>query len=236
MGRNHGARQQKRVAKQKAKRAEKRAGLERAQSSDPTVRLQRADQWPVVETWAGTGLWKQGIGYLSIARQEAEGSWVFAVFLVDVQCLGVKDAFWKAGTPREFREMLHKLEETQAMERISPASLAKIVQGAVEFAQSFGFKPQADYHHAKRLLEGIDPAACTQEFTFGRDGKPFYVSGPFETVEQARVIAERVKEAGGHYIVSISGPAEKELVEDFDLEDIELEDFEEDFEERGEDR
>jgi hypothetical protein len=98
MAKKHGARQQKRVAKQKAKRLAKRSLLLRRESKDPTIRLQGAEKWPVVQAHVGSELWDEGIGYLAIARQGADGQFVFAVFLVDVYCLGVKNAFWRTGT------------------------------------------------------------------------------------------------------------------------------------------
>jgi hypothetical protein len=42
---------------------------------------------------------------LLIARRESGGRLVLAVFLVDAHCLGAKDAFWKAGTQRDFDEL-----------------------------------------------------------------------------------------------------------------------------------
>ena len=53
MAKNHGAKQQKRVAKQKAKRSAKRTLLHRLTSKDPTIRLQQAEKWPVVEARLG---------------------------------------------------------------------------------------------------------------------------------------------------------------------------------------
>ena len=69
MAKDHGARQQKRIAKQKAKRSAKRSLLQRLTSKDPTTRLQRAESWPVVEALVATTLWKEGIGSLAIARR-----------------------------------------------------------------------------------------------------------------------------------------------------------------------
>lgn len=214
MARNHGARQQKKVAKQKAKRSEKRSDLVRRTSNDPTVRLQRAEKWPVVHALVGPDLWKDGIGYLAIARQEAEGRLVFGVYLVDVYCLGVKNAFWKAGTNGDFREMIQNMEQSQVMSPISPACLVKIIKGSVDYAHSFGFRPHPDFHHAAMLLDGIDPSTCLQEFTFGRDGKPFYIQGPDESPEMARAILERIHAAGGHYIVQVPESGLEELVVD----------------------
>jgi hypothetical protein len=219
MAKDHGARQQKRLAKQKAKRLEKRSILARLSSKDPTIRLQRAERWPVVESMAGAKLWKDGIGYLAIARREAEGRLVFAVFLVDVYCLGVKNAFWQEGESGDFKDLIQKMETTQPMRPISAACLVKIVKGAVEYARSFGFPPHPDYRHAATLLAGIDTATCTQEFTFGRDGKPFYIQGPHESPAQARAISERIAGAGGHYLFELADPGSPELADsedDFD--------------------
>jgi hypothetical protein len=180
-------------------------------------------------------LWKRGIGSLLIARQESEGWLVFGVFLVDVYCLGVKNAFWKAGGPKDLQELLQRMDESQEMVPIEPACLVKIVTGAVEYAQSFGVAPHHDYHHAALLFEGIDPATCPKEFTFGKDGKPFYVQGPNESPAQAEAIMRRIVAAGGHFL--IGGPAGS--MGDFtDLDDEELEeleDFDEDEEEEESD-
>ena len=100
------------------------------------------------------------------------------------------------------------MEETQTMSAIAPACLVKIVTGAVEYAQSFGFPPHRDYRHASMLLAGIDPSTCPEQFTFGRAGKPFYVQGPNESSAQAAAIMQRVQEAGGHFLVAIPGSQE----------------------------
>jgi hypothetical protein len=205
MAKNHGAKDQKRAAKQKAKRLAKRSVLLQRGSKDPTIRLQRAEKWSVVQALVGDKLWADGIGYTLIARRDTEGRLVVAVFLVDVYCLGVKDAFWRAGTTADVEELVRKMETTGTMSPIAPACLAKIVAGAVEYAQSFGFSPHPDFRHASKLLAGIDPSTCPSEFKFGRDGKPFYIQGPHETFAEAAAILQRVQDAGGHYIASLSG-------------------------------
>ena len=93
MAKNHSARQQKRMAKHKAKRTVKRSLWSRLNSTDPAIRLQNVEKLTVVQTLMGSRLWDDGIGHLTIARQESTGGVIFAVFLVDVYCLGVKNAF-----------------------------------------------------------------------------------------------------------------------------------------------
>jgi hypothetical protein len=214
MAKNHGARQQKRIAKQKAKRSAKRSLLFRRTSKDPTIRLQRARSWPVVQALVGSALWDDGIGYLAIARQESEGQLVFAGFLVDVYCLGVKNAFWDEGSREDFEDLIRQMGATQDMRPITPACLAKTVKGAVEYAKSFGFPPHPDYRHASTLLEGIDPSTCPDQFTFGQDGKPFYIQGPNESPAQAAAITQRVRDAGGHFFIDLDEGEEVSCAED----------------------
>ena len=87
------------------------------------------------------------------------------------------------------------------MTPISPECLVKIMGGAVEYAGSFGFRPHPEFRHTGLLLAGIEPAGCLEEYSYGQDGKPFYIRGPNETPAQAKVILERIKSAGGEYVV-----------------------------------
>jgi hypothetical protein len=206
MAKKHGAKQQKKLAKQKARRQEKRAIISRRTSTDPTIRLQKADRLPVVRSLVGETLWEDGIGHLVIVRQESEGNLVYASFLVDVYCLGVKNAFWDAGSPGDLRELIERMEEAQPMRPIAPECLVKIVQGAVEYAQFLGFRPHHDFRHAGMLLAGIDPAGCTRKFSFGREGRPFYIQGPNETPEEARAIADHLRAMGGDFLIQAEGP------------------------------
>src|SRR4051794_38657974 len=68
MGKKHGAKQQKRLAKQKAKRQATRTVLARSSSKDPTIRLSGTEKWAIVEALVSSELWNEGIGYLVLAR------------------------------------------------------------------------------------------------------------------------------------------------------------------------
>ena len=138
------------------------------------------------------------------------GGLVYAVFLIDVYCLGVKNAFWRTGTSSEIDEVLGRIAEFENMRDIDPACLAKVIAGAVAYAQSFGFSPHPDYRHASKLLDGIDPSTCATKFTFGRDGQPFYIQGPNESPAQAAAIARAIHAAGGHYMVAVPADDDEE--------------------------
>jgi hypothetical protein len=219
VARKNEARRQKRIAKQKSKRLAKRSLLFQRSSKDPAVRLQQAEKWPVVKAFVAATLWQERIGNLMIARQDSGGRLVFAAFLVDVYCLGAKNAFWRAGTRADFEDMIRQMDEVRRMIPITPACLVKIVKGAVDDAQSLGFPPHPDYHHASQLLDGIDPSTCPNSFTFGKDGKPFYIQGSNESPAQVEAIMQRIHGVGGHFFVQLHGPDVEEspgMEEEFD--------------------
>jgi hypothetical protein len=229
MAKKHGAKQQKKAAKKKAKREEKRTQLSQRTSSDPTVRLRGADHWPVYQAWMATSLWQEGMGHMAIARHEpGSGGLIFGFYLVDVWCLGVKNAFWHSGSAGKFKEMIQKLESSQPMAPVAPSCLVKIIQGALEYAASFGFRPHPDFRHASLLLTGIDPSECSEEYTFGKDGKLFYVRGPHETPAQALTIIERVRQAGGDHALPLQ---ESEL----GTLGLVTDDFDDDYDDDGDD-
>lgn len=71
-----------------------------------------------------------------------------------------------------------------------PLELAQhLVLGAVEYARSLGFMPHRDFRRTRRALGSWDgPSAIT----FGKDGKPLYVNGPYDDPERVLATLERV--------------------------------------------
>ena len=207
MAKKHGAKQQKRIAKQKAKRLEKRSLLFRRSSKDPTIRLQAAEKWPVVQSLVGAqplgrrarlpGDRPAGAGGGNQLRRIPRG------------CLLPRreECVLAHGSPGDFKELIRRLEKSRSLVPIAPACLVKIVAGAVEYAQSFGFPPHPDYRHAAMLLKGIDPSTCPKPFTYGRDGKPFYIQGPDESFAVAKAISQRLQAEGGHFMVRLPDDA-----------------------------
>lgn len=193
MSKQHGAREQKRLAKRKAKHQARRREVMLRNSPDPTIRLKDADRWPVVYSAVPENLWDIGIGSLVIARKMPDDQVACAVFLVDVYCLGIKDALWKILGHGEFRALCENLDDQVRLVPVTPEHFAKLIYRAAEFAKSLGFAPHRDFRHAQRLLAGIDHSQCTEEFQFGHEGQPLYIRGPGETLDEASLIIARVE-------------------------------------------
>ena len=179
----------------------------------PVGGIALAAKWPVHEVLLSHG-WDQEAALITIlvARRSPMSNKVAAgMFLVDLACLGVKSAQVKlfAG-PAEYNAGLraHALR----IQPMAPAEfnlVAKIIATGLEYAANLGFKPDPVFAQAQHLLSGADPLACaTPVPTGGPEGKPLFVSGPYDNAR--RVVEQLTRTVGPgnfHYLVQV-GPAE----------------------------
>jgi hypothetical protein len=84
----------------------------------------------------------------------------------------------------------------------SPLELAHhLVFGAVEYARSLGFPPHHDVAAAAAHLGAWTGPA---DITFGRDGKPFYMQGPYDNVVTVIQTLDRTIGRGNyHYLAAV---------------------------------
>jgi len=151
-----------------------------------------------------------GLAHLVVARIRADHTAELAVFLVDMLCLGVKDAFFDSGIPESELEDALARNLPPENERLHPACAKKLVEGAVDYAQSLGFAPARDFRKARKILSGIDAAVCPRDFTFGRDGRPCFVRGPHDDdarVQRVLAILEARCGEDGYDFIDESGAA-----------------------------
>ncbi|MBI1913985.1 MAG: hypothetical protein HYS12_04515 [Planctomycetes bacterium] len=207
MAKNPRKRQQK-LERRAAKRKEKKHLIAREHNVSLAEKLTATVKYPILHTWVTEDLWAQGMGWVLFSRQLPDGSIAFAAFLVDRYCLGVKNAMADIGTRSDYESnMVRKMRTEFRSEEVTPAAARKIVEGAVDYARDLGFPPHPDYHKAKLLFGDVDPAECKDEFEFGKDGKPFFVSGPFESARRSQEIVNtlmhRCGPDGFEYLVRI---------------------------------
>lgn len=132
-----------------------------------------------------------GLAQLLVARIQDDGDTDFAMFLVDLFCLGVKDAYFEAGVAESaLREFVEERLPGDCRERIHPACAKKMIERAVDYAQSLGFAPHRDFRKGRKVLSGLDSALCPRDFACGREGRPCYIRGPDDSDERVnRVLA-----------------------------------------------
>ena len=126
-----------------------------------------------------------GIGQACISRQMPNGSIAHGVFLIDRYCLGVKDAFGGITSRYDFET---RLERGSRRDLVSPGTLRHLVESALAYAGQFGLAPHPDYFKAAPIFGDIDSSAPERTWEFGKDGKPFFISGPNDTPARCRQI------------------------------------------------
>jgi hypothetical protein len=151
--------------------------------------------WPGLPAGPSNGC--DGLSTVVVAR-EASGSKVSVCsYLVDVFCLGVKNAIGPhVCSRRQLSEFIDEVYRSAANRPVAaPLDLARhVVFGAIAHARGLGFGPHADFAAAAgHLGEPWEPTTSPM-IEFGRDGKPLYVQGPHD--DYRRVLRTLKKSVG----------------------------------------
>ena len=227
------ARRRKQLEKKKKKRAEKRHEIKVRNSSGLAEQLKRRITAPVYECLIASELEYEGLGDVLISRRAPSGDIAFGLFLVDRYCMGVKDCFGQICTGSEYRGFKEDMTATgRVFRKIDPASARRVIEDALAYAEGFDIKPHPDFRAAHHILGDIDSSQATETFEMGREGKPFFMSGPYQSAAECRMIVAKLTEKCGpdgfHFIAHASsgdfmmpGSDFEQLAFDADFEDDE---------------
>jgi len=164
---------------------------------------------PAYECWMPRELFQNpGIGSVVFSRSATGSSILAAGFLLDVFCLGVKDAFIRLVSPADYADLLDRFRGYGPLEAIEPACARKLVESAEAYARDLGFTPYKDYRKSKRIFGDVDSSECTRTFTFGSEGKPLFSAGPHDSPGKVkrviRTLEKRCGKGGFHFLTPVS--------------------------------
>lgn len=197
-------RRQKKLEKKRNERKSKLVQAARIKSGGLTTRLKVAASWPIHLSLVSDN---DDIHNVILTRRAPSGEVAFAMFLVDAEALGVKDCWVRFMSGDEYAPKLEDLREQFGPSgEVSPAHVRKFVEDAVAAAKAWGFESHRDFATVSLIFGDIRAADCPAQFTFGRDGKPFYISGPYDTMDQAIRWAAIAKKAGGDFVLGPTAP------------------------------
>lgn len=180
---------------------------------------QKARSLTIAECWINSGWDEDGLASTIVARKHTSGNFTVGMYLVDLKCLGVKDAqYFFNMSPAEYRDLLDQSSENMDIETVSYNLVHNIIYAGIEFAEDYGFKPHKDFGIAEYILEEDTDDIELMEIPCGKEDKPFYVRGPLDSdIRAKQIIAQLEKTAGSgnyHFIEAKDNPWDDDYDDD----------------------
>lgn len=162
-------------------------------------------------------IWKEGIGVVVVTRLHKGGKRTVGFFLIDVFCLGVKDAGYRVRMDdSECDSFMERFDEMQ-MREASYEEAHNIVYGALSFAEEAGIGPCKDFALAKYVLEEDTDDIPLIEYQFGKDGMHYLFAN--SQLEASRYLPLMSKNLGdGNYRYVISAGFASDIPQKYDRE------------------
>lgn len=173
----------RRKERQRLKRRQKRLAARRVEALSPYRKF--GSQGDIVACYVNNAWQKDGLAELLVLKRIAGGTMAFAAFLVDMWCVGLKDAWGRINVTRsDFDELVERAGERLEVVRIDPAAAWRIVAGGVRFCRRNGFRLPAHYERWTALLG--DNAECTSAdlSDFGIEGGKLRYVGTMEDLRK----------------------------------------------------
>ena len=219
--------QKRKQAKTLKRRSERRRSAQQASTWSPRdvlAHVRQARSYPIEGCWIMPGWEQGGIAVIVVARRQPNGNIVYGNYLVDYYCLGLKNTFFNGDIPagQFHREILPEIMQGNEPQEISPALAHEIIYGAIEYAQQYGFRPQRDYRRSQYILDPPGTYPRTGAIEFGFEGKPFFISGPYDNVDAVlRQLSRTAGEGNYNFMAGLGAPPpdEWEIDDEWDDDD-----------------
>ena len=194
------------------------------------AQMRMAGNWPLYECLISKDWQEEAeIVQIGVVRRSPRGEFAVGGFLVDLGCLGIKNAMAISfPTVREYHSHYrNSLMKSQEMTTCDLDLAAKVVHEAIKYADSLGFKPHKDVRDTFLIMGEAHPENCTVEVPVGgKDGKPFFFAGPYDNVERIMRTLDRKVGPGNYNFVVPSG--DPMMFGDDEYDEVDFDDWEED--------
>lgn len=177
----------------------------------PRYHLEQAREHPLIGCWVYKGWKESGIAPVVVARMQPDDRVLYGVYMIDLYCLGIKDCYTRTNiSPAQFERDLPKLCAHEP-EACSVEFAHELVYGAMDYAQNYGLDPHPDFKGSlgDKVLDPPDAHPRAHGIEFGKDGKPFFVSGPYDDERKISRVLNTLNRTAGegnyHYLASFGG-------------------------------
>jgi hypothetical protein len=182
------------AAKRKAVVAEKRVKERRELKISKPRHVDLASS-PIAHCLLTADIENVGLGTLIVVRKLSLGRYGTAVFLLDLWCLGVKDAFFRVDEADDFNDFHKAMEFGGPLQPIAPERARRLLRDVAAFGAANGFPPPAEFAEVERLLGDVESGG--EPFAFGDNGRPHYVVAETDLRRDTKYILARLTEKLG---------------------------------------
>jgi hypothetical protein len=167
--------------------------------SGPRYHLEHAREYPILGCWVMADWQETGISPVIVAREQAPDKVLFANFLVDFYCLGIKDVLTKTDVSRKKFERSLPVMCNDVPKECTVELAHELIYGALEYAEKYGFKPHPDFTRelADHILDAPDAHPRKGGISFGRNGKPLFVAGPNDNERKIQQVMSTLAQTAG---------------------------------------
>jgi len=185
---------------------------------------QKARNLPVYECLVNSNWELSKMVTVIVARVHANGNITAGIYLVDLLCLGIKDTTYMFNVPMlEYKDQINKMENLQSIP-VSYELAHNIVFAGLDYASELGLNPRKEFTSLTRyILEEDTEEVELMDIECGRNGRPFYMQGQFDSEQMVKQVDAQLERAvgKGNYVLvrgsEVSKPTDK--YDDADFED-----------------
>jgi hypothetical protein len=195
---------------------------------------QKSRQLPIYQCFINDGWQEKGMANILISRRHRQGNVTCCSYLVDISLLGIKDTLFRFNLVEDDYEEFKELyfSRAESFLEIDYQLAHNIIFAAWEFAEQFEFKPCKEFLSTTQyFLEEDDDRIDLIEIECGKDGKPFYVRGPYDNDQKAQKILAQLERTAGagnyHYLLEVGREFtnDGDDSDDWDYDDEDLEEY-----------
>ena len=166
----------------------------------------KARELPFFECYASQG-WYISFELVTVivSKQMPSGNICLAIYLLDKGCLGLKNTNYKFNmTLAEYKDFVNQVMEAEErpFEVISVENVHNLIFGAIDYADEYGFLPERGWSITRYFLNEDLITDEIDNIEFGKDGKPFYISGPYDNVNHILATLKRTAGEGNFDFIS----------------------------------
>ena len=178
----------------------------------------QARSLPIAECWITKDWQSVGMCNVIVARRHKNENTTLGIYLVDLYCLGLKDADYEFNvSPADYKRVKQHSGQIELCDYVLAHN---IIYGAMAFAEDYGFKPHKDFAIAQFILEEDDDHVELMDLEFGMNGEPFYTRGPNDNNAKINMIRSTLlRTAGEGNFTIIDSIDDRDWEDDSELED-----------------